>query len=187
MHSSLNRDGVNIFTDGPGRLSADATHYLAGLLAGMADTTALFNPYVNSYKRIDPEMFTPTTATYGYDDRSAACRLILDEAKSARVEHRRPGADTSPYLAASALLAAGLHGLDHDLGLPGSGDDPAPLPGDLSAALDAFENSAWLPDLLGKAFCASFAATRRAEAERYTQWLRANITSWELARHLEHQ
>lgn len=187
VHSSLTRDGANIFTDGPGRLSADATHYLAGLLAGMADTTALFNPYVNSYKRIDPEMFTPTAATYGYDDRSAACRLILDHAKSARVEHRRPGADTSPYLAASALLAAGLHGLENELGLPDSGDGPAPLPGDLSTALDAFEHSAWLPDLLGKAFCSSFAATRRAEADRYAQWLRTTITSWELTRHLEHQ
>jgi glutamine synthetase len=44
-----------------------------------------------------------------------------------------------------------------------------------------------LPDILGKPFCASFAATRRAEADRYEEWLRTNITSWELNRHLEHQ
>ena len=187
VHSSLNRDGVNVFSDGHGALSGDATRYLAGLLAGMADTTALFNPYVNSYKRIDPEMFTPTAATYGYDDRGAACRVILNDTKSARVEHRRPGADTSPYLAASALLAAGLYGLENDLGLPPGDEESVPLPGDLPTALDAFEHSPWLPDLLGKAFCTSFAATRRAEADRYTQWLRTTITSWELTRHLEHQ
>ncbi|WP_431959258.1 glutamine synthetase family protein [Mycobacterium sp. smrl_JER01] len=187
VHSSLNRDGVNIFSTGPGLLSTEASHYLAGLLAGMADTTVLFNPYVNSYKRIDPQMFTPTAATYGYDDRAAACRLILNDAKSARVEHRRPGADTSPYLTAAALLAAGLHGLEGNLSLPAEGEEPAPLPGDLPAALDTFQSSVWLPDLVGKAFCASFAATRRAEAERYAHWLRTTITSWELTRHLEHQ
>ncbi|MGD9516674.1 glutamine synthetase family protein [Mycolicibacterium sp.] len=187
VHSSLNRNGKNIFADDQGRLSAEAGHYLAGLLAGMSDTTAMLNPYVNSFKRIDPEMFTPVHATYGHDDRSTACRLILNDAKSARVEHRRPGADASPYLVATALLAAGLLGLQENLTLPGSDDVPAPLPGDLTAAIDAFDDSPWLPDLVGKAFCASFAATRRAEAQRYAQWLKTTITSWELTRHLEHQ
>ncbi|MGE2733480.1 glutamine synthetase family protein [Mycolicibacterium vaccae] len=187
VHSSLNRGGRNIFSDASGQLSAEATKYLAGLLAGMADTTAMLNPNINSYKRIDPDMFTPVTATFGHDDRGAACRLILNDMRSARVEHRRPGADASPYLAASALLAAGLHGLREDLALPAGDDDPVGLPGNLTSAIEAFENSPWLPDLLGKAFCDSFAATRRAEAHRYAEWLRTTITSWELTRHLEHQ
>jgi glutamine synthetase len=50
-----------------------------------------------------------------------------------------------------------------------------------------FEDSAWLVELLGKPFCGSFAPTRRAEADRYDLWLRQNITTWELTRHLEHQ
>jgi glutamine synthetase len=44
-----------------------------------------------------------------------------------------------------------------------------------------------LAELLGKPFCTSFAATRRAESDRYDQWLRRTITTWELNRHLEHQ
>lgn len=186
VHSSLNRAGANIFCEGPHRLSAEAQHYLAGLLVGMADTTAMVNPYVNSYKRIDPEMFTPSAATWGHDDRSTACRAILDELPGARVEHRRPGADASPYLVSTALLAAGLHGLREQIALPEPREHVATVPGDLRSAVEAFEESTWLPEILGKAFCTSYAATRRAEADRFDQWLRTTITGWELTRHLEH-
>lgn len=187
VHSSLTRDGDNVFSDGAGALSTDGSHYLAGLLAGMADTSLMLNPHVNSYKRIDPEMFTPAFANWGYDDRGTAARVILTDTKSARVEHRRPGADANPYLVAAALLAAGLRGLHEGLVLPARDADPTELPGDLGSALAHFENSTWLPDLLGKPFCTSFSATRRAELQRYEQWLRTTITDWELHRHLEHQ
>lgn len=187
VHSSLARDGVNVFCDQPRQLSREGQNYVAGLLTGMPDTTVMLNPYVNSYKRIDPEMFTPGVATWGYDDRSTACRIILNDTASARVEHRRPGADASPYLVAAALLACGLRGLTEGLELPGPGEAAATLPADLHSAVAAFEESVWLAELLGKSFCTCFAATRRAEARRYDEWLRQTITSWELNRHLEHQ
>lgn len=187
VHSSLTRDGVNVFSDGGRALSEQGRHYLAGLLTGMPDTVAMLNPYVNSFKRIDPAMFTPAVAAWGHDDRSAACRVILDDAVSARVEHRRPGADASPYLVASAVLAAGLHGLTERLTLPEAGQTAAHLPADLHHAVSAFEDSAWAAQLLGKPFCGSYAETRRAEAQRYDRWLSHTITTWELNRHLEHQ
>jgi glutamine synthetase len=185
VHSSLNRGGSNVFVDQNHELSREAHHYLAGLLTGMPDTTLMLNPYVNSYKRIDPEMFTPAAATWGRDNRGAACRVIVNDRKSARVEHRRPGADANPYIVAAAILAAGLHGLVESIALPAPGDDPTELPGDLASAVAQFENSPWLTELLGKPFCTSFAATRRAEADRYGQWMRRTITTWELSRHLE--
>lgn len=187
VHSSLNRGGVNVFTDDGRRLSEAGTRYLAGLLAGMADVTLLLNPYINSYKRIDPEMFTPGSATWGDDDRGTACRLILGDRRSARVEHRRPGADANPYLVAAALLAGGLYGLQERAELPAVGTEPTPLPADLGDALEHFEGSLWLTELLGKNFCMSFAATRRAELDRYQHWLKSTISEWEFARHLEHQ
>ncbi|MCW2559233.1 MAG: Glutamate--ammonia ligase [Mycobacterium sp.] len=187
VHSSLNRDGANVFADQQRSLSTEGRHYLAGLLAGMPNTTVMLNPYVNSYKRIDPEMFTPVTATWGHDDRGAACRVILTDRSSARVEHRRPGADANPYIVAAAILAAGLHGLLENSALPALDEEPAELPGDLASAVTQFETSTWLVELLGKPFCTSFAATRRAESDRYDQWLRRTITTWELNRHLEHQ
>jgi glutamine synthetase len=187
VHSSLTRDGANIFTDQNRALSPEARYYLAGLLAGMPDTTLMLNPYVNSYKRIDPEMFTPAVTTWGHDDRGAACRVIVNDRKSARIEHRRPGADANPYIVAAAILAAGLRGLREKMALPAPRDEPTGLPGDLVSAVAQFENSTWLPDLLGKPFCTSFAATRRAAAGRYQQWMHRTITTWELSRHLEHQ
>ncbi len=187
IHSSLTRSGVNIFA-GEGRgLSIQAEHYLAGLVTTMADVTLLLNPYINSYKRIDPDMFTPCAATWGDDDRSAACRLILGDPQSSRVEHRRPGADANPYLVAAAVLAGGLRGIHDRLTLPAADAEPVPLPGDLRSALQHFDNALWLGDMLGKDFCTSFSATRRAELNRYETWLKATITEWETARHLEHQ
>lgn len=183
VHSSLVRDGVNILATGPRSLSAEGKHYLAGVLATMSDVTLLFNPYVNSYKRIDPEMFTPHQSNWGDDDRGAACRVILGDLPSSRIEHRRPGADTSPYLSAVALLAGGLRGLTEKLDLP----EPVPLPGDLGAALDRFESAVWLKEALGEDFCLSYVITRRAELERYRTWLKTTITDWELRRHREHQ
>jgi glutamine synthetase len=187
VHSSLTRDEVNVFSDGGHALSDQGRHYLAGLLAGMPDTVAMLNPYVNSFKRIDPEMFTPAVSAWGHDDRSAACRVILNDATSARVEHRRPGADASPYLVAAAVLAAGLHGLTERLTLCDAGETAAQLPVDLHHAVTALEDSSWAAELLGKPFCSSYAATRRAEAQRYDQWLSRTITDWETNRHLEHQ
>lgn len=187
VHSSLNRNGENIFVEKNLQLSPDAEHYLAGLVTTMADVTLLLNPYVNSYKRIDPAMFTPCTASWGDDDRSSACRLILGDRHSARVEHRRPGADATPYLVAIALLAGGLRGLQQRTELPAADVGPAALPGDLRSALTHFENAIWLNDMLGKDFCATFASTRRAEVDRYETWLKTTITEWETARHLEHQ
>ncbi|WP_231743346.1 glutamine synthetase family protein [Mycobacterium sp. GA-2829] len=187
VHSSLTRDGVNIFAEPGRKLSETGEHYLAGLVSTMPDVTLLLNPYINSYKRIDPEMFTPCAATWGDDDRSTACRLILGDPRSSRVEHRRPGADANPYLVAAALLAGGLRGLSERATLPVAGTEPAALPGDLKGALAHFESALWLTDLLGKNFCASFAATRRAELARYETWLKTTITEWETARHLEQQ
>lgn len=186
IHSSLNRDGVNIFAGADGGMSKTAQHYLAGLLAGMADTTLMLNPQINSYKRIDPEMYTPTTATWGHDDRSTACRVLLADPSAARVEHRRAGADANPYVAASALLAAGLRGLTDRLSLPEAGTHPAALPGSLEGAVSQFENATWLADVLGAPFCDTFALTRRDELQRYHHWLQRTITPWEITRHLEH-
>jgi glutamine synthetase len=182
VHSSLMRGGVNILATSPESLSAHGRHYLAGLLATMPELTLLFNPYVNSYKRIDPAMFTPHRSDWGEDDRGTACRVILGDLPSSRIEHRRPGADASPYLTAVALLAGGLRGLTEKLDLP----EPESLPGDLGAALQRFESASWLRSVLGEDFCVSYVATRRAELERYRTWLKTTVTDWELTRHREH-
>jgi glutamine synthetase len=194
VHQSLNEGGRNVFSDGAGALSEVGAHYLGGLLATMGDFSLLFNPFVNSYKRLDPELFVATRATWGTDNRNAACRAILNvPAKSARVESRRPGADASPYLVAAGLLAGGLHGLRNriDPGAPlAAGDDLATaggsLPGDLRAAIEAFAASPLVREYLGPELVASFLATRRAEQQAFDDWWRSSVSEWELARYPDH-
>jgi glutamine synthetase len=188
VHSSLVRDGANAFASEPGRLSDVGSAYLAGLLETLGDLTALFNPFVNSFKRLDKEMYVAEAATWDIDDRGAACRVLLDSMHGARVEHRRPGADANPYLVTAGLLAGGLVGIEESLELQkaGRGNDLTPLPRDLGTATSKFEESRYAKAAFGETFVAAYAATRRAELAAYELWLRNTITDWELRRYGDH-
>jgi glutamine synthetase len=194
VHQSLRRGGQNVFSDGSGGLSPEGRHYLGGLLATMGGFSAMTNPFVNSYKRLDPSLFVATRATWATDNRNAACRLILNISEgAARVESRRPGADASPYVVAAALLAGGLHGLRHSID-PGPrlevGDDLATaggeLPVDLRSAIAAFDASPEAREYLGSEFVAAFLATRRAEQRAFDDWWLSSVSEWELARYPDH-
>src|SRR5918992_2625518 len=82
LHLSL-RDGT----------SSTMRHFIGGLLAGMAELTAIFAPTPNSYRRVVPYSWAGTTATWGVDNRSAGLRAIRDGDDAMRVEHRQAGAD----------------------------------------------------------------------------------------------
>lgn len=194
VHQSITRDGVNIFSNVDGLLSVEAQHYIGGLLATMGDFTVLFNPFLNSFKRISASFFVATRATWGFDNRNAACRVILmPPASAARVEHRRPGADANPYLVAVGMLAGGLYGLRGELdpgpSLMADSDNStfgAELPDSLESAVSAFESSSITRNLLGPEFVAAFSATRHGEIAAFTRWWRESITDWELQRYAEH-
>lgn len=194
VHQSLRRGGRNVFSDGAGDLSPEGANYVGGLLATMGAFSAMTNPFVNSYKRLDPNLFVATRASWATDNRNAACRLILNVSESAaRVESRRPGADASPYLVAAALLAGGLHGLRHSVD-PGPrlqvGDDLATsggaLPADLAAAIAEFDGSALTREYLGREFVDAFLATRRAEQRAFDDWWLGSVSEWELTRYPDH-
>ena len=82
----------------------------------MHDFTLLYAPNVNSYKRFAAGSFAPTAIAWGLDNRTCAVRLV-GHGKSARMENRLPGGDVNPYLALAAMLAGGLHGIEHELEL----------------------------------------------------------------------
>jgi glutamine synthetase len=113
VHGSLWRDGENAFAG-----ETDAfRHFLAGWIAGARELAIFLAPTVNSYKRYAAGTWAPTTLAWGYDNRTCGFRVIGHGA-GARVETRIPGADVNPYLAFAALLAAGLHGIEHRLEPP---------------------------------------------------------------------
>ena len=109
IHLSLRRDdGSALFADEPETFD----RFLAGQLACLRELTLLHAPNVNSYKRFASESFAPTAVAWGRDNRTCSLRVVGDGGPAKRVELRLPGADVNPYLALSAMIAAGLHGID---------------------------------------------------------------------------
>src|SRR4029453_1232967 len=103
---SLRReDGSALFLDD--RAAFDG--FLAGQLACLQELCLFFAPNVNSYKRFVEGSFAPTAGAGGEDNRTCALRVVGHGA-SRRVECRLAGADVNPYLALSAMIAAGIHG-----------------------------------------------------------------------------
>ncbi len=90
--------------------------FLAGQLAALRELTLLLAPNVNSYKRYAAATFAPTAVAWGNDNRTCALRVV-GHGPSLRFENRVGGADLNPYMALSALIAAGLHGVERELAL----------------------------------------------------------------------
>jgi glutamine synthetase len=88
--------------------------FLAGQLAGVREMSYFFAPNINSYKRYQPGSFAPTAVAWGLDNRTCALRVV-GHGSGLRVENRVPGGDVNPYLAAAAMIAAGLHGVENEL------------------------------------------------------------------------
>ena len=113
IHSSLWRDGESAFA-GETRCSSG---WLAGQIACLKELAVFLAPNVNSYKRYAAGSWAPTTLAWGHDNRTCGFRIV-GHGPALRTETRIPGADANPYLAFAAIIAAGLHGIEHGLELP---------------------------------------------------------------------
>ena len=153
-HQSLWKDGKPIFAgDKYAGLSQEAIWYIGGLLKHAAALVALTNPTTNSYKRLVPGFEAPVNLAYSSRNRSACCRIPMYSAspKAKRIEFRVPDPSCNPYLAFTAMLMAGLDGIQNkiDPGEPMDKDlyDLPPeekakiqqTPGSLDEALNALE------------------------------------------------
>jgi glutamine synthetase len=121
--------------------------FLAGQLACLRELTLLLAPNVNSYKRYAEGSFAPTAVAWAEDNRTCSLRVV-GHGPSLRFENRAGGSDLNPYLALSALIAAGLHGVENQLALepPYVGNaylahDKPRLPSTLRDARDLFASS----------------------------------------------
>jgi glutamine synthetase len=122
--------------------------FLAGQLVALRELTLLLAPNVNSFKRYAAATFAPTAVAWGRDNRTCALRVV-GHGPSLRFENRVGGADLNPYMALSAIIAAGLHGVELELELepPIEGNaytaqDKPRVPGTLRDARELFAQSA---------------------------------------------
>ncbi len=193
LHQSLTRDGRNAFwAGGEDALSATGRQYLAGLVRHAAELSAFATPFVNSYRRPSPELWAPTNASWGWDNRQASIRAITVSEGAARLEYRRPGADMNPYLAIAACLDAGLQGIREGLEPPPASIGPAfddpdvpAYPASLEEAADLLDRSTFAREWYGDALVDHYVASRRAEAVFVRRLADAQVPAHELTRYFE--
>ena len=168
------------------RLSAEARHFIAGVLAHLPGICGLTAPSFNSYHRIIPQYWAGAFVCWGHDNREAPVRVPsvfwgMEEA-STNVELKAADASSNPYLAVGGLIAAGLDGLERQLEPPEPVEvDPATidedereqrgivrLPATQQEALDALEADAVLTNAIGPVLTESYLAVRRSEWDAYS-------------------
>jgi glutamine synthetase len=174
IHQSMWRDGTNLFDSADGPLEY-AMHYLGGLQRRIGEFSLFGSWSVNDYKRRQDFTLSPTTDSWGGDNRTVAIRMIEAEG-SYRFEQRDPCSTSNLYLAVAGQLAAGLDGVRNRL-QPGprcelnAYTDPnaKKLPRTVPAAIDALNGS----DLAREAFPAllidTYVDTVQREYDAITQ------------------
>jgi glutamine synthetase len=183
LHLSLvDAGGENVFTAQPEVFE----QFLAGLLDSLRELTLFLAPNVNSYKRFAAGSFAPTTVAWGNDNRTCAFRVV-GHGPSRRIECRVGGGDLNPYLALSALIAGGLHGVERGLELepPLDGNayvsDRPHVPSTLREARDLFAASDVARDGFGQEVVDHYLNMADVELAAFD----AAVTDWERVRGFE--
>ncbi len=116
-HQSLWKDGKNLFAgNGYAGLSETCLHYIGGIIKHAKALNAITNPGTNSYKRLVPGFEAPVMLAYSSRNRSASIRIpIAASEKARRIEVRFPDPLANPYLAFSAMMMAGLDGIQNKI------------------------------------------------------------------------
>lgn len=126
VHQSITKQGKNIFTgDQYGGLSETALYYIGGIFKHAHALNAFTNASTNSYKRLLPGFEAPVLLAYSVRNRSASCRIpYVSNPNARRIEIRFPDSTANPYLAFTALLMAGIDGIQNKIhpGEPGDKD-----------------------------------------------------------------
>jgi len=167
--SVINQAGENIFCS-KGKLQSA----VAGCLEAFEASTLFFAPYVNSFDRFVEGAHAPTSATWGYENRTVAMRIPSGPDAATRIEHRVAGGDANPYLLFAAIFGAALGGIERNSVPPApiegnAYEHPTELPGllpDLSAAIDGLD-APLLEHFMPALILENLAATKSQERDLF--------------------
>ena len=167
LNFSLNKDGRNIFysKDSADGLSDEAKYFIGGLMSHVNALTALTNPTVNSYKRLNPGIDkAPVYTAWSFTNRTALIRVPSNMKEHTRIDLRSLDSSANPYLALAACLAAGLDGIEKEMTPPDEvtgnifqmtekeriANGIFSLPSTLYDAINEMEKDKLITDLLGE-------------------------------------
>lgn len=203
MHQSLfDLNGNNAFFDesdpSGNNLSSVAKSYTAGVLKYAPEFCMVTNQNINSYKRLLANGEDPITLTWSKYNPTSLIRVPgyrPDSEMDSRIELRNPDPAANPYLAFSVTIAAGLKGIEEGLELQDPIEKGQKLPADrrelakmgigtlpatLGEAIDLFEASELMKEVLGEHIHSYLIEHKRAEWEEY----QGRISQWEMDRYL---
>jgi len=185
-HQSLFAGEKNVFFDPQDQyyLSDIARKYIAGILRHAGEIALVTNQWVNSYKRLIPGFEAPVYICWARRNRSALVRVPLykpGKEQATRIEVRNPDPACNPYLAFSAMLAAGMAGVDGNYSLPEPVEKDvyhmtvqereslgvSSLPGNLKEAIDVAEKSDLLKSALGDHIFTFLIESKKIEWDQY--------------------
>ena len=176
--------------DKPHGISDTMRWFIGGQQALMPELLSMVACTVNSYSRLIPGFWAPTSATWGIENRTCALRVIPGGEKSQRVEYRIAAADINPYIAMSAAIGSGLWGIENKI------EPTAPVkanayaetfpesmlfPSTLTEAAGRLRGSKAARELFGDEFVEHYAQSREWEEREF----RKAITDWEMQRYFE--
>ncbi|MFB9861257.1 type I glutamate--ammonia ligase [Salinicoccus siamensis] len=193
---SLFRDGENVFYDEKDEfgLSKEMRHFMAGLLDHARGYTAICNPLVNSYKRIQSGFEAPRYIAWSGHNRSPLLRIPSTRGAATRAEVRSLDPSANPYLATAVILNAGLDGIKNETELDTPVDENIyemtkhqrevenveDLPTTLYTALKALNEDTVIQEALGSHIYKQFHDNKSLEWKMYS----AQVTDWELDEYL---
>jgi len=193
IHISLtDKNGDAVFYDPAteDHMSTRMRHFIGGQQALMPELLSMIAPTVNSFTRLIPGFWAPTSASWGVENRTCALRAIPGKAAAQRVEYRIAAADINPYVAIAAAIGSGLWGIENEIEpsnpVVGSAYEvnfakKYQLPATLAEAATRLKGSKAARALFGDDFVDHYASTREWEEREF----RKHITDWEMSRYFE--
>ncbi|MCR5746679.1 MAG: type I glutamate--ammonia ligase [Lachnospiraceae bacterium] len=197
LNISLEKNGRNVFysKDSADGLSDEARYFIGGLMAHVDALSALTNPTVNSYKRLNPvDAKAPVYTAWSFTNRTALIRVPSSMKEHTRIDFRSPDSSSNPYLALAVCLAAGLDGIRNKTEAPKPVEGNIfkmsaaerekagirSLPESLGKAIDALEKDEFIKSVLGKELAERYIAAKREEFADYL----AHVSQWEVDEYL---
>lgn len=194
LNMRLIKEGKNVLEDENGNLSREGETFLAGILEHIAGMTAVFNPIVNSYKRLVPGFEAPSEITWSTKQRTALIHIRKRLGEGLSLELRSPDSTANPYLVFALCLKAGLYGIQHQLQAPPELTEDirrltceeklekgiVSLPENLGEALKAMAQDSLVEETLGAEYADVFQKVKRKEWKSYLE----QVSEWELSRYL---